>query len=147
MPRLSPATSAREAFCRILSTIISYSLRRSWNIVLKSQSQILGCKFKLLSSDLPIDLHKSINTGKLEEKSVKQLLMAFNKISAAVLGLAVGSATVAVAQGYGRSTSPTFEPKALARGAPDAPITPFMIWSNANAGTGGVALRNRRREH
>ena len=83
----------------------------------------------------------------MEEKSVKQLLMAFNKISAAVLGLAVGSATVAVAQGYGRSTSPTFEPKALARGAPDAPITPFMIWSNANAGTGGVALRNRRREH
>jgi len=79
----------------------------------------------------------------LEEKSVKQLLMAFNKISAAVLALAVGSATVAVAQEYGRSTSPTFEPKALARGAPDAPITPFMIWSNANAGTGGVALRNR----
>ena len=74
---------------------------------------------------------------------MKQLLMAFNKISAAVLGLAVGSATVAVAQGYGRSTSPTFEPKALARGAPDAPITPFRAFGNANYGTGGVALRNR----
>ena len=74
---------------------------------------------------------------------MKQLLMAFNKISAAVLALAVGSATVAVAQEDGKRTSPKFEPKALARGAPDAPITPFMTWGNANYGTGGVALRNR----
>jgi hypothetical protein len=63
-------------------------------------------------------------------------------ISASVLAFAVG-ATVAFAQEYGKREAPPFEPKALARGAPDAPIPPFRAFGNANYGTGGVALRNR----
>jgi len=99
---------------------------------------------------------------------MKKLLMAFNKentsktkrglslmlgsvksaslgISASVLAFAVAGNTVAFAQS-GTSASPTFDAKAMAHSlsAVDAALpAPAMVWTRANYGTGGVALRNR----
>jgi len=80
--------------------------------------------------------------------SVRSALLG---ISASALAFAVSGNPVAFAQEYGTSASPTFDAKAIVHSlsldAVDAVgavlPAPAMVWTNANYGTGGVALRNR----
>jgi hypothetical protein len=112
----------------------------------------------------------STNAGKREEEtSMKKLLVVLNKtlalkatnrlplmhgsmknasprMLASILALAVGANTVAFAQEYGTSASPTYDAKAMAqpRSVVEAVLPPpAMVFTTANYGTGGVALRNR----
>src|SRR3974377_754602 len=76
--------------------------------------------------------------------TLESMKSASLRISASVLAFAVGGATVAFAQEYGTSASPTFDAKGMAQSAVAAVLpAPAMIFTNANYGTGGVALRNR----